>query len=92
MSIDEMIAEGDKVAVRVTTRGTHTGPMLGFPAFGRFETPVPPTGRTASASAIYTFTVSEGRIVSYALEMDQIGLLRQLGWEFTPPSRARTGG
>jgi predicted ester cyclase len=83
--VDEMVAEGDKVAVQGTIRGTNTGPMLGFPAFGRLETPVPPTGKTASATAMYLFTISDGRIVSYAFEMDQIGLLRQLGWKFTPP-------
>ena len=85
-SVDGMIAEGDKVTVQVTTHGTNTGPMLGFPAFGRLETPVPPTGRTASGTAMYVFTVSDGRIASLASEMDQIGLLRQLGWTFTPPA------
>ncbi len=46
LTIDEMIAEGNKVALRVTTRGTNSGPLVGLPAFGRFETPVPPTGKS----------------------------------------------
>ena len=87
-TIDDILAEGDKVAVRVTTRGTNTGPMAGFPAFGRFDTPVPPTGRKAMGSALYLFTVADGKIVSLAMEMDQIGLLRQLGWTFSPSAQA----
>ena len=84
-TIDEIIAEGNKVVVRSTTRGTNTGPMIGLPAFGRLETPVPPTGKTITHSAVYIFTVSDGRITGYATELDQVGLLRQLGWTFTPP-------
>src|SRR6266700_2603586 len=43
-TIDEMVAEGDKVVARMTMRGTNTGPLVGLPAFGRLERPVPPTG------------------------------------------------
>lgn len=85
LTIDDMVAEGDRVAVRATVRGTNSGPLVGLPAFGRLETPVPPTGITVTMSGMYLFTLSEGKIVSYALELDQIGLLRQLGWTFTPP-------
>jgi predicted ester cyclase len=88
LTIDDIFAEGNKVAVRVTTHGTNTGPMAGFPAFGRFETPVPPTGKSITNTGMYIFTVSEGKIVSFANEFDQIGVLRQLGWTFTPPGRA----
>jgi predicted ester cyclase len=86
MSIDEVFAEGNKIAVRVTTRGTNTGPLVGLPAFGRLETPVPPTGKSVIASGIYLFTVSGGKISSLAAEIDQIGLLQQLGWTFAPPA------
>jgi predicted ester cyclase len=87
LTIDDILAEGNKVAVRVTRHGTNTGPMAGFPAFGRFETPVPPTGKSVTGSEMYVFTVSEGKIVSFANEFDQIGVLRQLGWTFTPPEQ-----
>ena len=86
-TIDEIVAEGSKVAVRTTIRGTNTGPLVGLPAFGRLETPVPPTGQPVTASAIHIFTVSNGKIVSFVSELDQIGLLRQLGWTFTPPGQ-----
>jgi predicted ester cyclase len=84
--IEELLAEGDKVAVRVTTRGTNTGPLVGLPAFGRLETPVPPTGKAVTSSGTYIFTLSNGKIVSFVAELDQIALLRQLGWAFTPPA------
>jgi predicted ester cyclase len=86
LTIDDILAEGDTVAVRGTTHGTNTGPLVGLPAFGRFETPLPPTGRPATTTGMYFFTVSDGRIVSFASELDQVGLLRQLGWTFTPPA------
>jgi predicted ester cyclase len=84
-AIDDILAEGDKVAVRVTSHATNTGPLVGLPAFGRLETPVPPTGKSVTSGGMYIFTVSDGKIVSFAVELDQIGLLRQLGWTFTPP-------
>ncbi len=86
-TIDAMLAEDNKVAIRVTTHGTNTGPLVGLPAFGRLETPVPPTGQSVTGSAMYLFTISEGKIVSFAAEIDQIGLLRQLGWTFSPPGQ-----
>jgi len=87
MSIDEIFAEGNKIAVRVTTRGTNTGPLVGLPAFGRLEKPVPATGKSVTGSGMYMFTISDDKIVSFAYEIDQIGLLQQLGWTFTPPSQ-----
>jgi predicted ester cyclase len=85
LTVDDILSEGNKVAVHVTTHGTNTGPLVGLPAFGRLETPVPPTGKSVTHSGMYVFTVSGGKIVSFAAELDQIGLLRQLGWTFTPP-------
>src|SRR5262249_23694005 len=35
MTIEDLVAEGDFVAVRYTTTGTHTGPLFGIPATGR---------------------------------------------------------
>jgi predicted ester cyclase len=87
-TVDYMLAEGNKVAVRVTTHGTNTGPMVGFPAFGRFETPIPPTGKSVTGSEIYIFAVSDDKILSFAREIDQIGVLRQLGWTFMPPGQS----
>ncbi len=87
--VNEIFAEGNKVAVRVATQGTNTGPLVGFPAFGRLEKPVPPSGKSVSGTGIYIFTISDGKILSYMTEFDQIGTLRQMGWTFVPPGQAR---
>jgi hypothetical protein len=62
--IDEVLSAGN------------TDAMVGLSAFGRLETPVPPTGIAVAHSGMYVFTLSDGKIVSYAVELDQIGLLR----------------
>lgn len=90
LTIEDIVAEGDKVVMRVTTRGTNTGPLVGLPAFGRLETPVPPTGKAVRGSGVYVFTVRDGKIASYAAAIDQLGLLRQLGWTFGPPGEIST--
>jgi predicted ester cyclase len=84
-TIDDMFADGNKVAVRMTARGTNTGPLVGLPAFGRFDQPLPPTSKWTLVTGMYIFTASDGKIVSLASEIDQLGLLQQLGWTFTPP-------
>jgi predicted ester cyclase len=87
-TIDDRFADGDKVAVRMTARGTNTGPLVGLPAFGHFDQPLPPTSKVVLVTGIYIFTVSGGKIVSLAYEIDQVGLLQQLGWTLTPPEPA----
>jgi predicted ester cyclase len=89
LTVDELIAEGDKVAVRTTMHATNTGPLVGLPAFGQLKTPVPPTTNSVTVTGMNVFTISDGKIVSFATELDQIGLLRQLGWTFTPPGQAQ---
>jgi len=85
LTIDELLAEDALVAARVTIRGTNSGPLVGLPAFGRLEKPVPATGRAVVTTGIYVFRIAEGRIASLAFELDQVGLLQQLGWTLTPP-------
>lgn len=86
LSIEEMVAEGDKVAVRATTRGTNSGPLAGLPAFGSFEQPMLPTGKPVMVTFIYIFTLKEGKITGFTSEFDQVGMLQQLGWVLTPPA------
>jgi len=84
-TIDDLFGDGDKVAVRMTARGTNTGPLVGLPAFGHFDQPLPPTSKVVLVTGVYLFSVSDGKIVSLAYEIDQVGLLQQLGWTITPP-------
>jgi steroid delta-isomerase-like uncharacterized protein len=51
-TIDDLVAEGDRVTIRWTLRGTNTGPMLGQP----------PTGQPVELSAIVIFRVADGKI------------------------------
>ena len=68
-TIHDQIAEGDKVVTRKTLTGIHRGPFFG----------IPPTGRRVSFGVIDIVRVVDGRIVEHWNEVDQLGLLRQLG-------------
>ena len=68
VSIDELVAEGDRVAVATTLTGTHEGELLG----------VAPTGRRVSVTGIDLVRVHDGRIVEHRGLTDTVGLLRQL--------------
>jgi steroid delta-isomerase-like uncharacterized protein len=51
-TVDDLVAEGDRVAIRWTLRGTHTGPLLGRP----------PSHQPVELAAIVVFRVADGRI------------------------------
>jgi len=68
-SIDEMIAEGDRVMVRWTFHGTQQGEYLG----------IPPPGKPLTFSGIYIFRVSDGKIAEVWNLWDQFGEWQQLG-------------
>ena len=76
-TFDEVIAEGDRVAARWTTRGTHDGDLLGFA----------PTGKPVEFTGISFFTVRCGKIVEFQTEMDAAGLLEQIGAPVRDESR-----
>jgi steroid delta-isomerase-like uncharacterized protein len=69
VDIEEMVAEAERVALRVTTRGTHLGPFMGMPA----------TGRSMTMGGIMIYRVVEGLIVEDHEAVDEAGMLRQLG-------------
>lgn len=50
--VDDLVAEGDRVVIRWTLRGTRTGPLLGQP----------PTGAPVELAAIAIFRVADGRL------------------------------
>ena len=75
-TFDEVIAEGDRVAARWTTRGTHDGDLLGFA----------PTGKPVEFTGISFFTVRCGKVVEFQTEMDA-GLLEQVGAPVRDESR-----
>jgi steroid delta-isomerase-like uncharacterized protein len=68
ITIDNIIAEGDKVAARWTGAGTHLGELMGIPASGR---PVSFTGMT-----IHRF--ADGKIVENWWAYDALGMMQQI--------------
>lgn len=74
MTIDEQVAEGDKVVTRWTARGTHTGTFRG----------IPPTGRHGRMTGIDIDRIADGKAVECWTNADELGLLQQLGVVPTP--------
>jgi steroid delta-isomerase-like uncharacterized protein len=68
-TIEEQIAEGDKVLVRWRFRGTHSGEFMG----------VAPTGKTINVTGMSLFRIAAGRIAELWLNADDLGELQQLG-------------
>ena len=68
-TIDDTIGEGDKVVQRLTGQGTMTGAFMGMPA----------TGKSATWSEIHISRFANGKIVEHWANIDQLGMLQQLG-------------
>lgn len=69
MTVEEMIAEGDKVAVRFTVRMTHRGPFMG----------IAPTGKQLKLTGIDWLRFVDGKLAERWGEVDNLSLLTQLG-------------
>ena len=67
-SLDELIAEGDKVFLRTTMTGTHDGEYKG----------IPPTGRHISSESAEIYRIADGKFVGYWCLANVAGLMRQL--------------
>ena len=69
ITIDDMIAENDKVVLVWTFRGTHLGPMMG----------IPPTKNQIKFNGIYIDRFKEGKLVERSGQRDMFKLMSQLG-------------
>jgi len=69
MTVDAMIAEGDKVAVLYTGRGTHDGQLGDMPA----------TGRTINLTGMTLYRFAGGKIVEEWTVYNELEMLRQMG-------------
>jgi steroid delta-isomerase-like uncharacterized protein len=76
-TLEDLIAEGDRVAYRFTYRGTHQGPLMG----------TPPTAKAVSFSGMAIDRVVDGQIVEQWANFDTLSLLQQLG-AIPSPSQA----
>jgi predicted ester cyclase len=85
VTIDDQIAEGDKVVTRWTARGTHKGRFQG----------IAPTGRRVSITGTTISRYVNGKIAESWVELDTLDLMRQLGAypsrDDHPPYGGRTG-
>jgi steroid delta-isomerase-like uncharacterized protein len=69
LTVEDMIAEGDKVVVRNTVTGTHRGEYMGLP----------PTGKSVTYNEIFIFRFVDGRIVETWGVVDVLSQMKQLG-------------
>jgi predicted ester cyclase len=85
LTIEDEIAEGDKVAVRYTRRGTQKGEWHSI-LFGT----VPPTGKEVTFTGVTIFRLVNGKIAEIWLNPDELGMVQQLGLiPPAPPAAAR---
>jgi predicted ester cyclase len=66
---EDMVAEGDKVAVRAVMRGIHKGDFMGPPATD-IEVEVP---------LMLIYRIEDNKIVEHWMQADELGLMMQLG-------------
>jgi predicted ester cyclase len=74
VTLEDMVAEGDKVAVRWNGSSKHAGDFMG----------IPPTNKQLSMTGISIIRIDGGKIVEEWGEMDMMGLILQTG-AFPPP-------
>ncbi len=74
LTVEDMLAEGDRVAFRSTIRGTHAGVFLGIPA----------SGKRVTVALIDVVRVEHARIVEHWGGPDIFDLLQQLGAGISP--------
>jgi steroid delta-isomerase-like uncharacterized protein len=67
--VEDMVTDGDKVAWRWRSSGTHQGPLMHLPA----------TGKHAVVTGIEIYRIADGKITERWGNMDQLGMLQQLG-------------
>jgi steroid delta-isomerase-like uncharacterized protein len=68
-TVEDMVAEGDKVATRKTFHGTHQGEFMG----------IPPTGQEISIGLIDIVRIADGQVVEHWSMVDNLGMMQQLG-------------
>jgi steroid delta-isomerase-like uncharacterized protein len=68
-TVDEVISEGDRVVVRWTARGTHTGQLL----------QIAPTGKKVHAGGVDIYRFVDGKIQDHRIIWDAMGFAQQLG-------------
>jgi predicted ester cyclase len=68
-TIEDVVAAGNRVAVRWTWTGTHTGDFRGFA----------PTGKAVHDTGLVLYTFEGGKVAAAVVETDRLGVLQQIG-------------
>jgi predicted ester cyclase len=101
VTIEDLVAEADTVVVRWSSRGTHTGRVLGLATGAvsggvvvetRYVRPlveIPPSGRRVQFAGVSIFRLSAGHVTWSWLLLDESAVLRQLG--ALPMTQPRSG-
>jgi predicted ester cyclase len=74
LTLEDILAEDDRVATRITMKGTHTGVLFG----------IPPTGRPVVMKANHIFRCDGGKIVQRHGQMDRLEVMKQIGMKVVP--------
>ena len=69
LSVDDVIAEGDKIVARNTVTGTHQGEFMG----------VAPTGKSVTYNEVFIFRFADGRVVETWGVVDVYAQMKQIG-------------
>jgi steroid delta-isomerase-like uncharacterized protein len=77
MTVEDQVAEGDRVVSRATVSGTHQGELMGIPA----------TGKSFSIGIIDILRLEGGKIAEHWGESDTMGMMQQLGVAPPPPGK-----
>jgi predicted ester cyclase len=68
-TMEDMVEEGTRVAIRWRSQGTHLGPFAG----------VAPTGRVVKNEGVGIYRLRAGKIVEFFSQVDRLGVLQQIG-------------
>jgi predicted ester cyclase len=69
ITIEDLFAEGDRVALRSSWRGTHTGTFRG----------TPPSGKSVTNTSITIYQLVDHKVIHFWIESDRLGTLQQMG-------------
>ncbi len=74
LTVEDMVAEGDRVAAHFTFSGTHSANFLG----------IPPTGRSFTVTGTGIFKIVDGKATDNWVNFDALGVFQQLGIDSIP--------
>jgi steroid delta-isomerase-like uncharacterized protein len=79
ITIEDLVAEGDKVVARFSSRSTHKHEFMG----------VAPTGKQFTGAGVEIFRIANGKIIERWVFVDMVPMMRALG--VIPPAGQRKG-